>query len=69
MCPQLIRPDNGQVIITTYDVGGVAAYICNYGYTLNGTNTRKCEQNGVMGQWTLQPPTCSRKLEVLSLTC
>ena len=63
MCPQLIRPDNGQVIITTLTVGSVATYTCNNGYTLNGTNTRRCEQNG---QWTLQPPTCSRKSEILA---
>ena len=64
MCPQLIKPDNGQVTITTYVVGGVAAYSCNYGYTLNGTNTSRCEQNGVIGQWTLQMPTCSCKLNL-----
>ena len=66
MCPQHIIPDNGQVTITTYVVGGVATYTCNNGYTLNGTNTRRCEQNGVIGQWTLQPPTCSRKLGVFA---
>ena len=66
MCPQLIRPDNGQVAITTYVVGGVATYSCNYGYTLNGTNTRRCEQNGMIGQWTLQQPTCSRKSEIFA---
>ena len=62
----------------TRNVGGVATYTCNNGYTLTGASMRMCEQNGVTGQWTLQPPTCPRKLIVfasdhsdqsLSLSC
>ena len=40
--------------------------VSNYGYTLNGANTSRCEQNEIIGQWTLQQPTCSRKSEIFA---
>ena len=79
MCPTLSNPENGQVAVNTDTVGGVATYACNNGYILSGVNMRICEEDsGVIGQWTLQPPTCPRKLIVfasdhndhsLSLSC
>ena len=79
MCPTLSSPENGQVMVNTHTVGGVATYTCNNGYTLTGVSMRMCEEDsGVNGQWTLQPPTCPRKLIVfasdhndhpLSLSC
>ena len=61
-----MRPDNGQVTISTYNVGGVVTYTCNNGYTLTGANTRRCVQNRMIGQWTHQPPTCSRKSDIFT---
>ena len=61
MCPTLSSPENGRVMVNTRTVGGVATYTCSDGYTLTGASMRMCEEeSGVIGQWTLQPPTCSR---------
>ena len=66
MCPTLSNPENGQVIVSTHTVGGVATYTCDNGYNLKGTNMRMCIQNGAAGQWTPEEPTCPRKLSVFS---
>ena len=67
MCPTLSNPENGQVMVNAHAVGSVATYTCNNGYTLTGASMRMCEEdNGVIGQWTLQPPTCPRKLIVFA---
>ena len=63
MCPTLSTPENGQVTVNTRTVGSVATYTCNNGYNLTGASFRICApDSGVIGQWTLQPPTCPRKL-------
>ena len=79
MCPTLSNPENGQVMVNTRTLGSVATYTCNNGYSLTGASVRMCEEDsGVIGQWTLQPPTCPRELIVfasdhndhsLSLSC
>ena len=79
MCPTLSSPENGQVMVNTHTVGGVATYTCNNGYTLTGASMRMCEEDsGVIGQWSPEELTCPRKLMVftsdhndhfLSLSC
>ena len=60
MCPTLSNPENGQVLVKTHTVGGVATYNCNNGFTLTGAEQRMCVQNGVGGSWTAKQPTCGR---------
>ena len=78
MCPTLSNPENGQVTVNTRTVGNVATYTCNNGYNLTGASMRTCTQNGVIGQWTPEEPTCPRNLIIfasdhndhsLSLSC
>ena len=47
MCPTLSNAENGQVMVNTRTVGGVATYTCNNGFTLTGASMRMCVQNGV----------------------
>ena len=70
MCPTLSNPENGQVMVNTLTVGGVATYTCNNGFTLTGASMRMCVQNGVIGQWTMAKPTkCLQLGELLEFTC
>ena len=67
MCPTLSNPENGRVTVNTRNVGSVATYTCNSGYTLFGAEMRMCAQDsGVIGFWALQPPTCLRELIVFA---
>jgi len=55
-CGNLTIPANGQVwhaAGTTF--GQSANYSCDEGYTLNGTDTRTCNESG---NWTLEAPHC-----------
>ena len=61
-CGNPIDPINGAVLhIDGTTFGQTAHYICNEGYTLNGTDTRTCNASG---EWTLETPSCEviRKL-------
>ena len=60
MCPTLSNPENGQVMVNTRTVGGVATYTCNNSFTLTGASMRMCVQNGESGLWTIKEPTCGR---------
>ena len=66
MCPTLLNPENGLVTVNTHTVSGVANYTCNNGYNLTGAVMRMCAQNGVIGQWIPEEPTCPRKLIVFA---
>ena len=53
--------------VNTRTVGSLATYTCNNGYNLTGENLRICvPDNGVIGQWTQEEPTCPRKLIVFA---
>ena len=57
-CGTLQDPVNGNVHITSINLGGRAIYSCNQGFVLMGTHARVC---GVLGTWTDSAPICLRK--------
>ena len=56
-CGGLNSPINGRVSISDNTVGGIATYTCNSGYSLSGSGTRICQNDG---SWSGSTPTCSR---------
>ena len=44
--------------VATYFVGGIASYMCNPGYSLDGSPSRRCESNQ---RWSGTVPTCGGK--------
>ena len=50
-----LRYPNGLVCVTGSEVGSVATYLCNDGYTLEGGVERMCESDG---KWNASMPTC-----------
>ena len=59
MCPDLMPPDNGQVVGNGTSPGDTAMYSCNTGFELEGAETVRCEDDGV---WSAEPPVCRREL-------
>lgn len=55
LCPALDGIPNGQVRLTGNTVGSAAIYTCSDGYTLEGYQKRRCNENG---DWEGTPPTC-----------
>ena len=55
MCPALSDPMNGIVTWTSLTVGGVATYVCDDGFELDGSMTRTCESSGM---WSGEKPVC-----------
>ena len=45
VCPDLHDPTNGDVSVATYFVGGIASYMCNPGYDLDGSSSLTCQSN------------------------
>ena len=69
-CPTLIAPANGQVSYTTdmsspFDIGTVATFSCDTGFSLNGTiATFTCaddDQADTIGTWGGTEPSCLGK--------
>ena len=56
-CGDLSNPSNGRVSISDNIVGGIATYRCNSGYSLDGSETRICQNDG---SWSGNAPTCVR---------
>jgi len=55
-CGNLTDPTHGQVVHTRGTIlNQTAYYSCREGYTLNGTDSRTCNE---FGNWTLASPTC-----------
>ena len=54
-CGPLNNPSNGQVSVRDNTVGGVATYTCNTGYSLFGSTTRTCRNDGT---WSGDEPVC-----------
>ena len=63
LCGNLIAPANGAVTEQGRNVGDMANYSCDAGYTLDGSAWRTCQSNG---SWTGTEPTCNRE-QVTSL--
>ncbi len=70
ICSNLPSLTNGMISYSfagSDDVGTLAIYICDTGYTLNGGTTRTCGSDGV---WSGSPPVCQRKfIEWIFIEC
>ena len=58
VCPTLVPPANGNLVLSGNTVGETANYTCNTGFILEGDPTLTC---GGDGQWIGNPPVCNRK--------
>ena len=58
VCPGLSDPTDGAVSVPSYFVGGIASFICNPGYSLDGSQRRTCEMDQT---WSGVQPTCDGK--------
>ena len=58
-CPELQDIANGAVSYTSREQGATATYSCSGDFTLQGTKTRTCGQNG---QWSGQEPRCKHSI-------
>ena len=58
ICGDLNPPLNGQVTTTTLQHGGMATYVCDIGYVVEGEATRECEGEGM---WSGNAPVCRSK--------
>ncbi|CAH1774074.1 unnamed protein product, partial [Owenia fusiformis] len=66
-CDKLKSPDDGNVTFTSgVSLGSVATLSCNDGYTLEGSNTRTCVQNGIQGTWTGIQAKCLKQCPSLN---
>uniref|UniRef100_A0A3Q1GMK7 Sushi domain containing 2 n=1 Tax=Acanthochromis polyacanthus TaxID=80966 RepID=A0A3Q1GMK7_9TELE len=54
-CGWISPPTNGTKEGTTYLLGAVVKFSCDYGYTLKGSAERTCQENG---QWSGEEATC-----------
>ena len=54
-CPVPGDLTDGSVGYTARTVGSIASYTCNPGFTLEGSASRKCRQNG---KWKGSKPSC-----------
>ena len=69
-CLPLTSIDNGFIryapdTTRDYALGTVATYYCNAGYALDitvGSQSRTCTENGMIGEFDGQAPTCVREL-------
>ena len=58
-CPELEDPINGRVkMMNGRTMGSEVWYVCNPGFTLVGSETRRCQNNL---QWAPAAPVCKRK--------
>lgn len=64
-CPALVDPSNGEVVVMSNRVDGVARYFCDNGHRLVGAATRKCQSNE---RWSESEPTCNGKSNKTYLT-
>jgi hypothetical protein len=59
LCPRLPHPSNGIRTETDAGVGSEVLYQCDQGYTMQGSPTLTCTQQGTEGVWSQQPPVCN----------
>ena len=55
LCPDLVDPVNGMVMMTGNSVGDTATYSCDDEFSLSGVDMVTCQGDG---QWSDHPPTC-----------
>ena len=66
-CGQPDAPGNGRVNTSTGNVGDVARYSCDSGYTLSGTAERTCQADG---QWSGRVSTCKGEImQCIEINC
>ena len=58
MCPTLVAPANGNLVLSGNTFGETASYTCDTGFILEGYSTLTC---GGDGQWSGILPVCNRK--------
>ena len=56
MCPAILDPPNGTATFNSLEVGGVATYMCDDGFELEGNMTRTCESSRM---WSGEEPVCT----------
>lgn len=56
-CGTLLDPTNGTVTVTTSTVGSMAIYTCNEGFTVIGSRTQTCVNDGL---WAPAAPICGK---------
>ena len=68
LCPDLVDPENGKVVMTGNSVentvGDTAVYSCDDGYSLSGVDMVICLEDG---QWSDHPPTCVLRMSSIHL--
>ena len=57
-CPRLPNPPNGSVQYNSVDVGALAEYSCNCGFTMVGPSDRMCRINY---SWSGEEPVCLKR--------
>ena len=58
MCPTLVPPANGNLVLSGNTFGETASYTCNTGFILVGDPTLTCQSDGF---WSGPEPTCEGK--------
>ena len=58
-CSRIEHPDNGRVIVGSYEVGGIARFQCREGYEIKGHSQAICLISGEFDP--SEPPECERK--------
>ncbi len=61
LCPDLVSPPNGVVMMTNRSVGSVAEYLCGAGFRILEPEQRTCLQNG---NWSGREPSCEGKAKL-----
>ena len=59
----IIRPDNGTVVLNQTTLGSVATFACNAGFALIGDATRTCELTG----WSGSNPSCGTYVSIQTI--
>lgn len=65
-CPKLDDIPNGGVQLNGNTLNSIAKYTCSEGYTIEGFQQRRCDEEGT---WEGSPPTCHRTSKRKLLTC
>ena len=58
VCPTLVPPANGNLVLSGNTFGETASYTCNTGFILVGDPTLTCQSDGF---WSGPEPTCEGK--------
>ena len=66
MCHEPETPENGQRDGADTSFDAIVQYSCNPGYTLTGTNTIICQENG---QWSASIPRCAGTVQLWYIEC